>query len=133
MAKSTTPTIALRLPYPPSVNHYWRHWRGRFVVATEGKRFRANVQGEYWTQYGMQNPMLKGRLGVSIDAVMPDRRRRDIDNLTKSVLDSLAFAGVFEDDEQIDQLIVRRLHVEPPGCVDVVIQELTAATAATEE
>lgn len=121
---STSPTISLRLPFPPSVNKYWRHWRGRFVIGTAGKNFRANVQGEFWREFGIHHEPLHGRLGVAIDCVMPDRRKRDIDNLPKAVLDALAFSGVYEDDNQIDELIVRRLHVEPPGCIDVTIQEL---------
>lgn len=52
------------------------------------------------------------------------RRRRDIDNLTKCVLDALAHAGVYEDDCQIDDLRVRRLHVEAPGAADVIVTEL---------
>ena len=43
-----------------------------------------------------------------MDAFPPDRRRRDLDNLPKAVQDSIAHAGVFEDDSQIDLLIVRR-------------------------
>lgn len=41
--------------------------------------------------------------------VPPDRRKRDLDNLLKSLLDGLEGAGVFKDDAQIDDLqIVRR-------------------------
>lgn len=124
-------SVTLRLPYPPSVNHYWRHYRGMFLVSTEGKSFRASVQGEVWRELGLQNKPIAGRIAVSIEAIMPDKRRRDIDNLPKAVLDALAFSGVYLDDEQIDELYVRRLHVEPPGCVDITIQEI-AATAAGE-
>jgi crossover junction endodeoxyribonuclease RusA len=38
----------------------------------------------------------------------PDRRRRDLDNVLKSTLDSLTHAGVWDDDSQIDQLSVER-------------------------
>lgn len=126
-------TITLRLPYPPSVNTYWRHVlakKGRAVmtyIAEKGKHYRASVQGHIWQEYGMDFAMLTSRLAVSIECIMPDRRKRDIDNVPKAVLDALAFAGVYEDDSQIDQLVVTRLHVEPPGCVDVTIQELTLA------
>jgi crossover junction endodeoxyribonuclease RusA len=67
---------------------------------------------------------LLGRLGVLIELTPPTRRRLDIDNFCKSTVDALMHAGVFVDDEQIDELRVKRLHVEPPGCCDVVIQEL---------
>jgi crossover junction endodeoxyribonuclease RusA len=49
------------------------------------------------------------RLSVRIEAWMPDRRRRDLDNLMKSTLDSITHAGVWEDDSQIDHLSIRRV------------------------
>lgn len=57
-----------------------------------------------------------------MDAFPPDRRRRDLDNLQKPVLDVLQHAGVYEDDSQIDLLITRRREVVPEGrlLVDVV-------------
>jgi len=49
------------------------------------------------------------RLEVRIELFPPDNRRRDIDNYTKCVLDSLTKSGVWEDDSQIDKLtIIRR-------------------------
>jgi Holliday junction resolvase RusA-like endonuclease len=47
------------------------------------------------------------------------------------VLDALQHAGAFADDEQIDELRVKRLHVEPPGACDVTIVELMGTTEAT--
>lgn len=32
------------LPYPPSVNRMWRHFRGRAVLSSEGKRYKSEVQ-----------------------------------------------------------------------------------------
>lgn len=32
------------LPYPPSVNRMWRHFRGRTVLSGEGKAYKADVQ-----------------------------------------------------------------------------------------
>jgi crossover junction endodeoxyribonuclease RusA len=60
---------------------------------------------------------------VLVELIMPDNRRRDIDNYQKAALDALAHAGVYQDDCQIDELIVRRLHVEPPGAIDLTITE----------
>jgi hypothetical protein len=39
-----TPTadlIELTLPWPPSVNHYWRVLRGRMIVSAAGRKYRA--------------------------------------------------------------------------------------------
>lgn len=32
------------LPYPPSVNRMWRHFRGRTVLSSDGKAYKAEVQ-----------------------------------------------------------------------------------------
>jgi hypothetical protein len=30
--------IHITLPWPPSVNGYWRKWRGRMVISVEGRK-----------------------------------------------------------------------------------------------
>ena len=59
-----------------------------------------------------------------MDAFPPDRRRRDLDNLLKSTQDSLAHAGVYQDDAQIDLLLVRRREPIKPGMITIEILEL---------
>jgi len=60
-----------------------------------------------------------------MDAFPPDRRRRDLDNLLKSVLDALEHAGVYADDSQVDLLVVRRCEVDRPhGHVEVRVEHL---------
>ena len=55
---------------------------------------------------------------------MPDKRRRDLDNITKALLDALSHANMFEDDEQIDDLHLIRMGVEKPGRVEVTVEEI---------
>jgi len=107
--------IVLRLPYPPSNNAYWRHiskgpLAGRVLISEEGRRFREAVIAQ------VDRFKLDGRLKVEIEATMPDRRRRDIDNLPKAVLDALTHAQVWGDDNQIDDLrIYRAPEIAAPG------------------
>jgi Holliday junction resolvase RusA-like endonuclease len=35
--------LEVELPFPPSVNHYWRMWRGRMVISTEGRAYRERI------------------------------------------------------------------------------------------
>lgn len=112
---------SIELPFPPSINHYWRTFRGRHVISSEGKRYAVDIQAALlsvgWRRMG-------GRLGMEIEAVMPDRRRRDIDNSLKVLIDSMTKAGAWDDDEQIDDLRIRRVGVESPGRVIVTVKKI---------
>lgn len=33
----------IELPYPPSINHYWRRVGSRTLISREGRRFRERV------------------------------------------------------------------------------------------
>ena len=66
---------------------------------------------------------LSGRLSVEFYVYTPDRRRRDIDNLSKGLLDSMQYAGIYIDDNQVDRLLIVR-EPEIGGYVDVRITEI---------
>lgn len=108
------------LPWPPSVNHYWRHVRGRFYIAQDGQRFRQRV--EAIVAVDRQKPM-DGPLSVAIAAFPPDRRRRDIDNILKALFDALEHAGAYHNDNQIVELHVCKLEPVEVGRVLVTIRE----------
>ncbi|MBI1373711.1 MAG: RusA family crossover junction endodeoxyribonuclease [Phycisphaera sp.] len=109
--------LELELPYPPSINHYWRMWRGRMVISREGRTFRASVCALLAGGGGSRKPPSGGRVALCMDAFPPDRRRRDLDNIQKPLLDALEHAGVYDDDGLIDLLITRRQEPLPRGCV----------------
>lgn len=51
---------------------------------------------------------IKDRLRVIVTLNEKDKRRRDMDNYTKSVFDACTKNKVWEDDSQIDELLIRR-------------------------
>ena len=106
------------LPFPPSINHYWRHSRNGTYISAEGKSFRRKVK-----LLCRGTEPLKGRLRVELQVTWPDRRRRDIDNIQKPVLDALEHAGVCADDSQIKDLRTVVVGVEKPGRVEVWVWE----------
>lgn len=112
--------IEFELPWPPSVNHYWRHFRGRVVISQEGQRFRSAVK---WIVLAKCRTPLEGRLAVTVHAYPPDRRERDLDNLLKATQDALCHGGAFLSDSQIDWLLIERRGVVPNGRLDVQIAE----------
>ena len=94
--------IEITLPWPPSVNTYWRNFDGRMIISAKGREYRETV-GDQITMQRMVKHFV-GPLRVVIEAWRPDKRRRDLDNLLKATLDGLAHAGVYEDDSQIVDL-----------------------------
>jgi crossover junction endodeoxyribonuclease RusA len=71
-----------------------------------------------------RNAALTGQLAIEIRAYPPDKRKRDLDNILKSLLDSLTHAGLIVDDSQFDAIAIARLPSEKPGRVDIKIFQL---------
>lgn len=103
----------LVLPYPPSMNGYWRSLRtgrmaGRVLISERGRAFRKEVEAAARLQ---EIERLEGPLKMTLWLHPPDRRRRDIDNPIKPLLDALTHAGAWGDDSQIREL---RVTMEAP-------------------
>ena len=116
--------VKLILPYPPSINSYWRHVGSRVLISKPGRQYRQDVT-ELCRDRRLE--MLLGQLIVDITLYPPDRRRRDVDNSLKALLDALQHGGVYADDSQVVQLSVSKLEydrITPAGCADVRIAEI---------
>lgn len=99
-------TTRITLPWPPSVNRYYRNVAGKTLISAEGRAYRSavvNLLAESRTA-----PPMAGSVGVDIEAFMPDKRRRDLDNLLKGLLDALTHAGLWLDDSQVVDLRIRK-------------------------
>lgn len=115
-------TRVYELPYPPSVNHYWRRVGWRTLISREGRRFRREVVA---LLAAMRARPVRGALVVRVKVFPPDGRRRDLDNLQKALLDALEHGGAFADDSQVARLEVERADIVPGGKVIVEIAERT--------
>jgi crossover junction endodeoxyribonuclease RusA len=121
--------IDLTLPWPCSVNHYWvRTHHGGMMISAAGRAFRDSVilivrklEGKDWKIIG--EPRRLGPIMVQIKAYPPDRRRRDLDNICKGILDALQHAGCYDDDSQIDMLMVERGPMIKGGKIHVFISD----------
>jgi crossover junction endodeoxyribonuclease RusA len=112
--------IEVTLPYPPSVNHYWRYVGPRVLVSRQGRAFRDRVR-LVLAAAGVRP--LSGRLVVQVDLYPPDNRRRDCDNAMKAMLDALQHGGAYLDDSQIRKLIVEMHAAVSAGKAVVRIKE----------
>lgn len=123
--------LSVHLPWPPSVNHYWKTTtrRGRPIVllSKKGEDYRLAVIKTVLLDRVPMN-VLSGRLSVAISAFPPDRRCRDLDNLFKAILDCLKCSGVIRDDGDIDVLSIARMLPEKGGRVHVEIFEISPLT-----
>jgi crossover junction endodeoxyribonuclease RusA len=123
--------VHLVLPWPPSVNAYYRHLSkgplaGRTLISKDGRIYRDTVT-EIIKRRNLKT--MESRLMVTIEANPPDRRRRDLDNLLKALLDALVHSGVIADDSLIDHLtIYRGPRCPAAGKVSIDITELEEAT-----
>ncbi len=112
----------LKLPWPPTVNMYWRHSKFGNYISGKGKKYRKEIVN----LIKQQNLDIKttSRIKITITANPPDRRKRDLDNLPKAVFDSLTHANFWDDDEQIDDMRIRRGERVSGGSLDVTIWEI---------
>lgn len=114
--------LEIELPHPPSVNHYWRHCKGRHFISKEGREYRQYVTiAVKNSRIDMIRKPVK--LAVEIEWHPPDRRRRDVDNIVKALFDALQHGGAVEDDNQFRKLYVYDAGPEKPGRVVVRITE----------
>lgn len=112
--------ILLNLPLPPSINSYWGfHGNRRFLTkkANEFKELaRIAVKEANCPNYYEQ------RLCISIYLHFADKRKADIDNRVKSLLDALVQTKMlFNDDSQVDELHIFRGENIKGGMCKVII------------
>lgn len=79
--------MTLSLPWPPSVNRYWRRVGNKTILSADARAYRGQVLACTAEQHAARHA--GQRLAVQIVAYPPDRRARDLDNLPKGILDSL--------------------------------------------
>ncbi len=109
------------LPWPPSVNHYYRHVGPRVLISRDGRQYREGVVARFKND---RVTTLTGPLELLIELYPPDNRRRDVDNSLKCLLDTFTHAGLYNDDSQICKLtVIKREPLPPDGLAYIRISE----------
>ena len=123
--------IHLRLPWPPSVNHSYRYsTKTKSVYKTKKvKKYQLDACASIKQQMSVQNYInvpISTPVHISMMCTVPDRRRRDEDNIQKAINDTLVMSNILSDDSLIDEKFIRieRKNPIPGGCVDIVIRLL---------
>ena len=94
--------VTIDLPFPPSVNTAFPS--GRNGRRHKSKRYVAWCEEAGWLLKSQKPGHIKGEVNVTIELQKPDKRRRDLDNYNKPVLDLLVDHGVIDDDSMIQKL-----------------------------
>lgn len=120
--------MKLTLPFPPSVNTYWRApnkgpLAGRHLISEKGRQFRTAALASVIEQLRRKPKPLDGELSVSVILYPPDRRNRDLDNYGKALFDALTHAGVWHDDSQMKRMLVEWGPIVPKGSAEIIIKE----------
>ncbi len=113
--------INLRLDWPPTINTYYTVVRNRKILSARGRKYKKAALLSLMEQSAPRQQ--RGAFDVLIDAYPPDKRRRDLDNVLKPILDCLTDYGLWDDDVQVEDLRIRRRQVQSPGFVRICITE----------
>jgi len=112
-------TVYIELPaLPPSVNAVWQHGRGgawktakyNAWIAECGLMLRSQIKAD----------RVPGFCGVKIHCVKPSRRKMDLDNRLKGLLDLLVTMSVIDDDSFIQRIEIEWVPVGEPVQIWVI-------------
>ncbi len=114
--------IVLFLPWPPTVNSYYKVTRnGQRYLDKKVRWFRAQVLEAISEQ--CPGLTLDESLFMEVYLFPPDKRKRDLDNYMKGLLDAITEAELWTDDVLVDQLHIFRGEVTKGGYVRIELSE----------
>ncbi|WP_313109592.1 RusA family crossover junction endodeoxyribonuclease [Atlantibacter sp.] len=118
--------MKLTLPFPPSVNTYWRApnkgpLAGRHLISAAGRKYQSDACAAIIEQLRRLPKPSTTPAAVAITLFPPDQRRRDLDNYNKALFDALTHAGVWDDDSQVKRMLVEWGPVVSKGKVEITI------------
>jgi len=150
-AQACDDAVTIELPFPPSTNHYYRHVelplgkggacpacgkrrsRVATLISSEGREWLKAVSNELFLE-GVRP--ISGPLSVEIILHPPNRRKIDVDNRQKPLLDALKRrpkdetqkAWLFaDDDSQVEKLVTEKGPIVPGGGCIVTVRRLAVS------
>lgn len=128
--------MKLTLPFPPSVNTYWRApnkgpLKGRHLISADGRKYQSAACVAIIEQLRRLPKPSAEPAAVEILLFPPDARRRDIDNYCKALFDALTHAGLWEDDSQVKRMLVEWGPTVKGGRVEISISMFKPTTLET--
>lgn len=81
--------MKLTLPFPPSVNGYWRATNTGMKISASGRSFRSNAIAAILTQLKRRPQLITVNVEVTLLLYPPDKHNRDLDNYQKGLFETL--------------------------------------------
>lgn len=119
--------MQLILPFPPSVNGYWRSTQKGVLISELGRIFRSNALAAIYQQLRSRPTALLTELDVHVVLFPPTRAKRDLDNFQKALFDGLTHAGIWKDDSQVKRMLVEWGPVTKGGKAEITITDFKTA------
>lgn len=123
------------LGQPLSTNHIYKSHckfgRPNVYMSAEGKALSASYKYQIKSQLGIRTP-LDQPLGIVVVLYFGDKRKRDIDNHSKILLDSMSGLA-YEDDSQIQTLVVAKQYDKKNPRIEIDIYLLMGNSPLAED
>lgn len=104
---------------PPSINGYYRHAGKNRYITKKGREFKEYVE---WAIKAQNIRSLgEARLKITYDFHFRGTRKRDTGNYIKVIEDCLS-GILFDDDEQVDELVARRHYNAEENMTEIIIE-----------
>ena len=116
----------LKLGYPPTVNTYYRmvniNGSPRALLSKKGRLYKMQCAAVA-AETGVLNMGFTGPVELWLYYAAPDKKKRDLDNVLKAVLDGITYSGVIIDDSQVVSIHAYkgRLNREDPHCLVQIV------------
>ncbi len=109
----------------PKTNRYIRRKGGRVFKPPRVRNWETRALWEIKQQY--RGEPIENRVSVDITLILPNHRKRDIDNMLKSLWDVLERAGVLKNDDLIYEVRTVKRVVRGEQGVIIKIKEFESA------
>lgn len=109
------------MPWPPSVNGYWRSYKGRQIISERGRKYRKAAMAHLY-DLGLSLERIDFKVSVTLVLNPPTLSSYDVDNFNKGLFDSLTAAKFWNDDSQVHRLTVSKGVKVKGGNVQVKVE-----------
>ena len=104
-----------------STNHIYKRHGFTIYMSAEGKALKESYQWEITSQW--KDKIIYGNISVEIKLFFGDKRKRDVDNYNKLILDAMS-GIVYLDDKQIQKITIEKLFDKSNPRAEIIIKKI---------